>query len=242
MTEFFVSIIFGFLTLVLCTIASKIIHGERLQFSTKMNAKDILGSFVYFGSGSLFVFHLFFINAREEIWIYLPIYLIVFVGLLYLAIWDIQTLTIPSNFTNLFLLFVVLINFVVGLSSYLEYRNGGVNTLSSLPIGSLGNILGGLGLGGIIFLLHRFTKGKGIGDGDIYIYAAVGFALGIPMTLGFLIISSLVGGFVALVLILIYWKERQKVLQTRIPLLPIILVGYVLTLLLQNHIYLIWGL
>lgn len=242
MTEFFVSIIFGFLTLILCTIATKIIHRERLQFSTKMNSKDILGSFVYFTSGTLFVFHLFFINVREEIWIYLPIYLIVFVALLYLAIWDIQTLSIPSNFTNLFLLFVVLINFVVGLSSYIEYRNGEVNTLASLPIGTLGNILGGLGLGGIIYLLHRFTKGKGIGDGDIYIYAAVGFALGIPMTLGFLIISSLVGGFVAFILILIYWKERQKILQTRIPLLPIILVGFVLTLLLQNHIYLIWGL
>jgi prepilin signal peptidase PulO-like enzyme (type II secretory pathway) len=242
MTEFAISITFGFVALIVCTIASKLIHGERLQFTEKMNSKDILGSLVYFSAGALFVSHLFLLPNTQDLWVYLPVYLIVLVALLYLAIWDIQTLSIPSTFTNLFLLFVVLLNFVVGLSSFLQYRNTGVNTLANLPIGTFGNILGGVGLGGLIYLLHRFTKGKGIGDGDIYIYAAVGFALGLPLSLGFLIISSLVGGLIALVLILFYWKDRDKVLQTRIPLLPIILIGYVVTLVLQNQIYLFWTL
>jgi prepilin signal peptidase PulO-like enzyme (type II secretory pathway) len=242
MTELIISIVFGFVTLILCTIASKLVHNERLQFSEKMNSKDILGSLVYFSAGTLFVSHLFALNIGDALWVYLPIQLVVFIGLLYLAIWDIQTMTIPSNFTNLFLLFVVVINFLVGLSSFIELRNTGINTLTNLNIGTLGNMLAGVGLGVIIFLLHKFTKGKGIGDGDIYIYTAVGFALGLPLGLGFLILSSILGGIVAVSLILLYWKDRQKILRTRIPLLPVILIGYVLTLVLQNFIYLTWGL
>jgi prepilin signal peptidase PulO-like enzyme (type II secretory pathway) len=242
MTELTISIVFGFVTLILCTVVSKLVHKERLQFTEKMNSKDMLGSLVYFSAGTLFVSHLFLLNIGDAIWVYLPIQLVVLIGLLYLAIWDIQTLTIPTNFTNLFLLFVVVINFLVGLSGFIEFRNTGASTLTDLNIGTFGNMLAGVSLGAIIFLLHRFTKGKGIGDGDIYIYAAVGFALGLPLGLGFLVVSSILGGVIAVVLILVYWKDRKKVLQTRIPLLPVILIGYVLTLVLQNYIYLMWGL
>lgn len=241
MSELPIAIIGGFITLIFSSLLSSYINDSKFSFKTEMSLKEILASFIYFFSGALFVGHLFYINSTD-LWVYLPIYTIVFVGLVYLTIWDLHTLSIPERFTNLFLLLIVLINFVLGLSNYLEFRSIGEVSLSSVYIGTVGNMLAGVGLGALIYFLHRFTKGKGIGDGDIYIYAALGFVFGIPLSLGFIMISSITGGLIALGLILSYWKDRKKVLKTRIPLMPIVLISFVLTLIFQNQIYLILGL
>ncbi len=237
MTALVISIIGGFITLIFSSILSSFINEEKFSFKTTMNLKEVLGGFVFFLSGAIFVGHLFSLNLGGALWMYLAIFASVFVGLIYLTIWDLHTLSIPERFTNLFLLFVVLINFVIGLANYMEFNSVGELSLGSLYIGTVGNIFAGLGLAALIYLLHKFTKGKGIGDGDIYIYGLIGFIFGIPLSLGFIIISSLVGGLIAAVLILAYWKDRQKILKTRIPLMPIILIAFVFTLLVQNQLY-----
>lgn len=71
---------------------------------------------------------------------------------------------------------------------------------------------------------------KGLGAGDIKLFAIVGLALGLEQTIGVLFWMSL--GFLLIILV---QKIRKSTVQS-LPLAPLVLVGYLITLGLEAFV------
>lgn len=84
---------------------------------------------------------------------------------------------------------------------------------------------------GLQWLLSR---GRVVGTGDIFLSFAIGLWLGMPDTISFLILSYVAGAVVLLTLLLV-----QKIpVHTRVPFVPFMLLGVILTLLGAGDMYL----
>ncbi len=71
------------------------------------------------------------------------------------------------------------------------------------------------------FLLFYFTKGKGMGFGDVKFVIFMGLFLGFPNIIVGLFISFLLGAIIGLVLILI----KRKKIKSQVPFAPFLIVG-----------------
>lgn len=98
------------------------------------------------------------------------------------------------------------------------------------------HILSGLGAGLFFFALWFFTKGKAMGDGDMYLGALIGFLLGYPKIIVSLYGAFLTGAIVGIILIL-GWKRSLK---AHIPFGPFLILGYTISLLWGDAILRIW--
>lgn len=61
------------------------------------------------------------------------------------------------------------------------------------------SLLAGLIAGGLIFLVVRFTKGSGIGEGDIYLMALAGIVTGLAGLLPLFLISTVSGSIIGII-------------------------------------------
>lgn len=94
----------------------------------------------------------------------------------------------------------------------------------------LGSIAGFFAGGSIMFILALFTEG--IGGGDVKLMAILGMILGVKGVISCFIITFILGGILALILLL-----KNRIFSTRyknIPLCPIIFVSY--TFLILNFL------
>ena len=109
--------------------------------------------------------------------------------------------------------------------------------LSSLSIPFiLPHILSGIGAGLFFFALWFFTKGKAMGDGDMYLSALIGFLLGYPKIILSLYGSFLTGAVVGIILVL----GQKRSLKAHIPFGPFLILGYTISLLWGDTLLRIW--
>jgi prepilin signal peptidase PulO-like enzyme (type II secretory pathway) len=72
-------------------------------------------------------------------------------------------------------------------------------------------------------LLHILSKGRWVGMGDVFVYAAFGFLLGLPMGTSTFFYSVWLGAFVSLALMMIHRKDYG--LKSEIPFTPFIIIA-----------------
>lgn len=102
----------------------------------------------------------------------------------------------------------------------------------SLNVGILPHLISGV-LAGLFFLvLFLFTKGKGMGFGDVKFSAFMGLLLGFPGVVYALYIAFLTGGVVSFILIL--WKKKN--LKNTIAFGPFLVFGTIMVLLFPEFI------
>lgn len=94
------------------------------------------------------------------------------------------------------------------------------------------------GAGLFFFGIWVLTKGKAMGDGDIYLASLLGFLLGFPQIIISLYAAFLTGALVGVILIC----SRKKSLKAHIPFGPFLILGYGITLLWGEKILEIWRL
>jgi prepilin signal peptidase PulO-like enzyme (type II secretory pathway) len=71
---------------------------------------------------------------------------------------------------------------------------------------------GGIVIGGTFFAMAVATRGKGMGMGDVKLALFVGFALGLTIGIRALLVTALVGGAFAVLLMLIRIRKRQDIM------------------------------
>lgn len=110
-------------------------------------------------------------------------------------------------------------------TEYLYYLTGTVSFW-------LSPILGAFIASSIIGLIALISKGKAMGWGDPLLALFLGLILGWPAVLAFLIITFLLSGLVALILIVL----RKKTLKSFVPFAPLLSLGAVLIFLFGDII------
>ncbi|MDQ5957252.1 MAG: leader peptidase (prepilin peptidase) / N-methyltransferase [Patescibacteria group bacterium] len=76
--------------------------------------------------------------------------------------------------------------------------------------------------------LYFISKGKWVGIGDVFMYTALGFIIGLPMGISMFFYSIWIGALVALSLMIIHKNEYN--LKSEIPFTPFIILGFILSL------------
>ncbi len=89
-----------------------------------------------------------------------------------------------------------------------------------------------LGVFLFFFLLFYFTKGKGMGFGDVKFVVFMGFFLGFPNILVALFISFFLGAIIGLALISI----KKKKIKSQVPFAPFLIVGTLVAFLFGERI------
>ncbi len=77
-------------------------------------------------------------------------------------------------------------------------------------------------------LMYIVSRGKWVGMGDVMMYAALGFALGLPTSSTGFFYSVWIGAFVSLALMILHKREYN--LKSEIPFTPFIIIGAMLAL------------
>jgi prepilin signal peptidase PulO-like enzyme (type II secretory pathway) len=90
---------------------------------------------------------------------------------------------------------------------------------------------------GFFFLLWLLSKGKAMGDGDIYVAGIIGMALGYPRLIVAYYVAFLTGAIVGVILILV----RKKGMKSHIPFGPFLILGLGITSIYGAHIVLWWS-
>jgi leader peptidase (prepilin peptidase)/N-methyltransferase len=91
-------------------------------------------------------------------------------------------------------------------------------------------------VGLFFFCLWFFSKGKAMGDGDIYLSFLLSFLIGYPLVFVFFYAAFLTGATVGVILIL----GRKKSLKTHIPFGPFLIWGYFVALMWGMQIIEMW--
>ena len=86
------------------------------------------------------------------------------------------------------------------------------------------------------FLLWFFSKGKAMGDGDIFLAGFIGFLAGFPKSIIAFYGAFLTGALLGVILIL----QRKKTLRAHIPFGPFLIVGLVIALVWGNALLSFW--
>ncbi|MCA9382927.1 prepilin peptidase [Candidatus Dojkabacteria bacterium] len=98
---------------------------------------------------------------------------------------------------------------------------------------SVNNLITGTVAALVIAIIYFITKGKGIGFGDVFLAAIVGLFLGwqkLFIAFYIIIISASIVG-------ILLGVRRGKLKGTRIPFVPFIVIGSIITFLFWNNIY-----
>jgi leader peptidase (prepilin peptidase)/N-methyltransferase len=93
-----------------------------------------------------------------------------------------------------------------------------------------------LGAGLFFFCLWFFSKGKAMGDGDIYLAALLGLYLGFPAIIIALYGAFLTGAIAGIILILV----RKKSMKAHIPFGPFLIIGFVIANVWGERIIKLW--
>jgi len=123
---------------------------------------------------------------------------------------------------------------IVGFITALIYH--GITFINFITV--INVIFSGFSAGLFFFSLWFFTKGKAMGDGDIYLATLIGFLLGFPDIVIALYAAFLTGAMVGIILIL----RRKKSLKAHIPFGPFLIIGYGITIMWGEQILQIWRL
>jgi leader peptidase (prepilin peptidase)/N-methyltransferase len=145
----------------------------------------------------------------------LPYLLIITSGLLAVFIIDLEKQIIPDSLVfSLFALTALLLILINPEFTYV-------------------NILASFGSATFLLMINLFTKGKGMGLGDVKLALLGGIVLGWPGTITWLLTSFVTGAVVGLILILFKKAEFGK----HIPFGPFLVFSFFVSLVLGNYFF-----
>ncbi|MEI7604082.1 MAG: prepilin peptidase [bacterium] len=150
-------------------------------------------------------------------------------ALLYLAVYDFTYFEIPTILSLFVLILLIGINIVLIISGGLksEYLLFGSNFY--IPFN---NIVAGIGAAMAIFLIVFFSKGKGMGSGDIILAGIMGLCVGMPgLIVGFyatILSASVIG--------LAFAARKGHIKGLKIPFVPFIVFGIIFAFLYSDFI------
>lgn len=129
--------------------------------------------------------------------------LVIVSGLIFFTIYDLKYGIIPDK-----VLFpLILITFFSYLLIYIFQLQG---FLTELSFSFWTNILSAIGAGVFFFIIIFFTKGKGMGGGDMKLAIWLGLFLGWPNILYALYTAFVVGGFAGILLFILKVKKLKE--------------------------------
>jgi len=140
--------------------------------------------------------------------------LLLFVAAVGIFVADLKTECIPEVF--LYMAAVA----VVGLLAPPLFACASGSGIACLSVFETYVIPAGIGTG-FFFLLWLFSKGRAMGDGDIYLAAIIGMALGYPRLIIAYYAAFLTGAVAGVILILVHKKRMQS----HIPFGPFMILG-----------------
>lgn len=95
------------------------------------------------------------------------------------------------------------------------------------------SLITALATGFFFFLLFLFTKGRGMGFGDVKYSLVMGLLLGFPFIIPGLYVAFLTGTVIALILLVL----RKKTLKSSVPFGPFLVIGTMSTLLFGDRLW-----
>jgi len=154
-------------------------------------------------TGILFV--LFFLKfGLEKIYFF---YIILVGYMIVLTFIDIDKKEVPDA--------VIVFLFMTGFILNTLEMNRGINIFAGLT--------GALAGGFVIYLMNYFTDGK-IGEGDVKLFAALGFCLGLKGITGLILWAFIAGGAISAVLVLVKKVKRTD----KIAFVPFVALAFVI--------------
>lgn len=149
--------------------------------------------------------------------------------MMYLSIFDIEFFEVPNRFSLFFLGFLILTD--ISLLYFTKF-NGSIYLWENHYFYPFSNLIAGGIAGFLIFLLVFFTKERGMGSGDIRIAAMMGLLLGLQkIVIGFY--ATIIS---ACILSLMYSWYLKRFKGVKIPFVPFIVFGTLITLILSHEI------
>ncbi|KXK08708.1 MAG: Type 4 prepilin-like protein leader peptide-processing enzyme [candidate division WS6 bacterium OLB21] len=225
---FFGSFVLGFLTRTI--VLSENISKAKYKFDSKNLVLDLIFATML----SLISYGLIERIAQSEYlggFLAYLIFVIVFIVLYllyFLAVSDLVFMSVPV--LPLFVLLAVLLTVNVVLLIFLG--TGGLNLWGNNVIYPVSNIVAGLILAFLVWLIVKATHEKGMGSGDIYLAGAMGLLLGLSMSFVAFYITILTATGVGLGFAL----YKKKLRGVPIPFVPFIVVGIITTFLLWSDL------
>jgi leader peptidase (prepilin peptidase)/N-methyltransferase len=174
-------------------------------------------------TASLFVFSYIFwpvkINSTSSS-IFFFSWLIILAGFIVLALFDFKKFLLPFLIVRPLLVFSLL-----ALTVCLFFAND--RSFYFL------HLISGLILGGILYLLYIFSKGKWLGGGDVSLGALIGFQLSSPTFIPIVLLISSIGGLLFLVILN---RIKKVAFKAKIPFGPFLMFGCLIAVLFGTKI------
>lgn len=213
-------------------ISSQNLKKDKYPLLIKLSlACEILGGFVL-GFLSLSIINSFNVFSNFALLIYIAITVSFTAALLYLAVYDIITFSIPDRLIKILALSALGINLIVGLIKFLS-ENIGSPLLVNLPFGNIGNLFSGVLFALLIWLVVKISKEKAMGEGDVYLVLIIGLILGWPQTLVSYFATLILGSVISLIISKYIGKFKGVI----IPFVPFLLLGFVIALSFGSQIH-----
>lgn len=212
---------------------------ENKKFSPKdfrkilitQDIKELLQR-VFLGVVSGLVFsttYLKLISSQEFVSVlYVVIAFLILGGLLYISIFDYIFFQIPTIAIQIILAFALAINVFL----FVITQNGSIELWERNFYVPAQNIIASVVAGLFILGIRIFTQNKGMGEGDIYVAAVAGLITG---TKG-IIVMFYITIFLASIYGIIISILKKKFRGVKIPFVPFIALGCVLSFLFANEI------
>lgn len=140
---------------------------------------------------------------------------------------DFHTQLIPDTLSYPLLVIGLITSFINPLLSY-----SFPVLFSSVLISRFINAFAGLLIGGGVLWIIAWVSQGGMGGGDIKLMAALGAFLGWKLTLLSLMLAFLLGGIIAVILLLTGIKKRKD----PIPFGPYLCIGALIVIVFQSHV------
>lgn len=200
----------------------------RKPIPVSLLMSELLGGLVYAGLGIHVLLN--FRTPGVDIVMFAEIIVIAvfFATMLYLAIYDIQTFSVPSRFVTVLLVGSIAVSVLLN-----SLRLLGGSLSSTFPLSSSDHLFTGLLLGLLVYILILLTKQRGMGEGDIYIAAVIGLYLGWPNGLMAMYFAIITGGIFGL----FYALKLGKVKNVLIPFVPFLLLGSVISIIIGSELF-----
>ncbi len=180
-------------------------------------------------------FNLLFQNSAPDFFVLILFSVVLYFALLYLSLFDIITFSIPEIFTKRLLFFVLLANILIAIARLMSSIFFKKEIFQFVSLGRIDNLVAGILIGFVIWLIIKITKQTGMGEGDIEVMAIVGFTLGFPSILYSFYYTLIIGSIISLIYALIV--KRYKNVQ--IPFVPFIFLGFLAAMMLGDKFILL---
>lgn len=211
------------------------LKGRCKKCKVKIGVKHLITEIVM-GVLSIFTYRLLLINYFNPMsvdynlisgFLFAGLYTFLFILLGVIFLYDLKHKIVPLPFSLLLLIVGVsfevwkIINlhtFYINTNNILFYLDLFSGILIALPF----------------LLINIFSKGRGVGLGDVILFLGVGYLLGFVYGLSVFLLSVWIGAFVSLLLIYVFPKKYNR--KSAIPFAPFIVLSTILVLFLHIDI------